>query len=127
MDLNLDILRQSQTAASFATKRQTLVAANIANADTPGYKARDIRPFAQIYKADDGLLPRQTRPGHMMLTTPDTAAVEVVLSGADPSPNGNTVSLEREMVRAAELRIEYDMALGVFRKSIDILRASLGR
>ena len=43
------------------------------------------------------------------------------------SPNGNDVSLEDQMIRAADLRMEQELAIGVWRKSLDILRASLGR
>jgi flagellar basal-body rod protein FlgB len=43
------------------------------------------------------------------------------------SPNGNSVSLETEMVKAADTQREHDLALAVYGKSLDILRASLGR
>jgi flagellar basal-body rod protein FlgB len=44
-----------------------------------------------------------------------------------PSPNGNTVSLETEMVRAVEVKQQHDMALAVYRTVSDIVRTSLGR
>lgn len=128
MQIQTDILRLAAAAASHATTRQSLVAQNIANADTPGYKARDLASFASLY---DGSGPapvplRTTRAAH--LPAPDTAPqVEVVAAGGETAPNGNDVSLEGEMMRAVALRNEYDLALGVFRKSIDILRTSLGR
>ena len=69
-----------------------------------------------------------TRPGHLAFgADPNGFAVREVTALGAESPNGNTVSLEDQMMRAAEVRQSHDMALGVYRKSLDILRASLGR
>ena len=46
--------------------------------------------------------------------------------GAD-SPNGNTVSLEQEMVKMADVRKDHEMALAIYRNASGILRASLGK
>jgi len=43
------------------------------------------------------------------------------------SPNGNTVSLEAEMIRSTELRQQHDMAIGIYQKSLQIMRTSMGR
>ena len=53
-------------------------------------------------------------------------AEEIAAFGAE-TPNGNSVSLEDQMIRAAEVRQSHDLALGVYRKTMDILRTSLGR
>ena len=47
-----------------------------------------------------------------------------LLAGA---PNGNSVSIEQEMVKAASARQDHEMALAIYRTTSDILRASLGR
>ena len=128
MQIETDILRLAAAAARHATARQSLIAQNIANADTPDYKARDLESFSSLYD-DAGPAPaplRTTRAAH--LPAPDTAPpLRAVNPGGETAPNGNDVSLEGEMMRAVALRNQYDMALGVFRKSIDILRTSLGR
>ena len=43
------------------------------------------------------------------------------------TPNGNSVSLEDQMMRAAEVRQEHDLALGVYTKTLEILRAAVTR
>jgi flagellar basal-body rod protein FlgB len=43
------------------------------------------------------------------------------------APNGNTVSLEQEMVKTANIRQDHEMALAIYRNTNDILRASLGK
>ena len=121
----LDVLRMAQALAVNAGARMGAIAGNIANADTPGYKARDLPDFATTYSAsEDGM--RATRPGHFG-ADPDDAAPQPVIRQGVTAPNGNSVSLEHEMVMAAEVRQQHDMALSVYRASNDILRTALGR
>lgn len=128
MNMNLEILHLAHAAASYADKRQVVVSQNVANADTPGYKARDLRPFAETYTQSAENLPLKTsRPQHFASGFFSDAMVARVITGDEAAPNGNTVSLEQEMIKAANLRNQYDMALGIYRKSIDILRLSLGK
>ncbi len=134
MPTGLTLLDLSDRLASHAERRQGLISENVANADTPGYRARDLTPFSESYEAraalgdDDGFRPAATRPGHAGFGASESGArvVEDARTGA-ASPNGNDVSLEDQMTRSAELRMEHDLALGVWSKSLAILRSSLGR
>ncbi|MHA3914349.1 FlgB family protein [Halovulum sp. GXIMD14793] len=129
MDMNLEILRVARGLASHAADRQGLIAENIANADTPGYKARDLASFSEAYQGDGPgrLQLKATRLGHLQPDyTPHNAAVEVDSVFGAESPNGNTVSLEDQMMRSVAVRHQHELALGVYRKSLDILRISLG-
>lgn len=117
---NLEIFRTAQAMASHAAQRQALIARNVANADTPGYRARDLVPFSEIHANGDL---RRTRPGHVL---PGDMEVEAARPGA-LSPNGNNVSLETEMMMAAEASGAHERALAIYQASLDILRASLGR
>ena len=51
---------------------------------------------------------------------------EVAAFGAE-TPNGNSVSLEDQMMRAAEVRQEHDLALGVYTKTLEILRTAVAK
>ena len=63
---NLEILRLAQGLAEHAASRHSVVARNIANADTPGYRQRDIPTFPEIWRdASSNLQLRQTRPEHL--------------------------------------------------------------
>lgn len=121
-----EILMLASSLAAHAAKRQRLVAENVANADTPGYAAQDIGDFASFYRSDSDLGLRQTRPGHIADEAPPQV-FRVSASGTEMSPNGNNVSLESEMVKSAESQREHDLAIAIYGKSLDILRASLGR
>lgn len=129
MKFDIGILNMAQGLAAHASSRQAVISENIANADTPGYKARDTATFADTYKeATHMRAARPARQGHLALNMPNQS-VDVVEDAAfaAESPNGNTVSLEDQMVRAADVRYQHDLALGIYGKSIDILRAGMGR
>ena len=126
----MEIFRMAQGLATHAAARQSAIAQNVANADTPGYRARDIAPFSEAFASgrQDNVPLRTTRPGHVFpgeTTRATWQAVEVDRPGAE-SPNGNNVSLETEMMMAAEVQQEHELALTVYRSALSILRTSLG-
>ena len=121
-----DVMRMAQELARYAGTRQALVAKNIANADTPGYRAQDLPSFAEAMQRVGGTSLRLTRDGHMTARpgTPDWTPVD---AGGRASPNGNTVSLEEEMVRGTRAQSDHNLALAVYRSSLDVMRSALGR
>ena len=122
----LTVLQTAHDMAAHAAARQTVLAGNIANADTPGYARRDLQPFAEVFaRASSPLSFQATRAGHV--GTGGMQAAVVADPGAPVAPDGNSVSLEREMMRSAEARHQHDLALTVFRSLTAILRSSLGR
>jgi flagellar basal-body rod protein FlgB len=123
----IETLRMASEMALHAAGRQAAVAANVANADTPGYRAGDLRGFAETYRAGGTLALRTTRLDHVQTSGALRDARVVPDEGAEPSPNGNTVSLETELVRSASAKRQHDVSLAIYRSSLDILRASLGR
>ncbi|WP_296473589.1 FlgB family protein [Roseinatronobacter sp.] len=121
-----EVMRTAQGMARHAAARQVVIAENIAHADTPGYRARDLSEFSATYAGSGKMV--ATRPGHLG-AAPQHQTGQVVADGDAParSPNGNTVSLEREMMRAAQNRQSHDLALAVYSSARGILRAALER
>ncbi|MEM6890727.1 MAG: FlgB family protein [Pseudomonadota bacterium] len=121
------IMKMAQSLARHAGARQAQVAQNIANADVPGYRARDVVEFARAY---DGSLTKPdlkvTRESHLSGRATRQAYRTFEMS-SEAAPNGNTVSLEREMVRGTDAKSSHDLALSVYKSSLDIIRTSLGR
>ena len=123
----LEITRMAQALASHAGARMGVIARNIANADTPGFKAQDMPDFAKAYAAQSqGEDMRVTRARHFGAGEIVAESIAQDRRGA-AAPNGNSVSLEGEMVMAVEARQQHDMALAIYRSSSDIIRISLGR
>jgi len=125
---NLEIMRMAQSMAVHASARQEAVAQNIANADTPGYRAQDVTPFNEAYETIENFTMRSTRGVHLDASA-GSSRFSTALINVDTaqSPNGNTVSLEREMVKSSEIQAQHNKALAIYKSSLDIIRASLGK
>lgn len=121
----LELTRMAQALAAHSGSRLAVVARNIANADTPGFRAMDLPEFAKTYATSAPAM-RATLPGHLGTSPERQQPLARITTGAD-APNGNSVSLETEMVKGVEVRQQHDMALAVYKSVSDILRTSLGR
>ena len=110
-----------------------MIAANIANADTPGYRASDIKPFSESFRFErestrtvDGLkATRQAHHGQMLEASGNRLTIEQFDRPSGTSPNDNTVSLEVEMVQAVEAQRAHNRAVTVYQNALDIMRSSL--
>lgn len=122
-----DLMNLAFAAARHAAARQDVIAQNIANADTPGFRARDTGRFADVYRDGSGAPMRATRDGHLTGSGTEDGSAWIRRSTGIISPNGNSVSIEQEMVRSVEAQRDHSEALAIWRASLDLLRASLGR
>lgn len=119
----IDTMRMARDLGAHAANRQRVIATNVANADTPGYRARDLRDFDPD-RAPVSL--KTTRPGHVAAGGWGSAA-GVIDARGEPSPNGNSVSIEDEMLRAADARRQFDLSLSVMQSGLTMMRTALGR
>ena len=113
----LEIFQLAGGLARHSAARQAVVAQNIANADTPGYRARDVADFSETWRN----MTAENRLGRGEMP------VRVLDAATPASPNGNTVSLEFEMLRGIEAQRSHDRALRVYGSALSILRTSIGR
>ncbi|MFT3687616.1 FlgB family protein [Paenirhodobacter sp.] len=121
----LDILRTAQAMAVHATQRQNLIAQNVANADTPGYRSRDLTSFEDAYAEASGEGMRATRAGHLGAGSASFVE-EVEDDGSAMSPDGNSVSIEDEMVKSVGVQRQHNLAMTIYKTSLGILRSSIG-
>jgi flagellar basal-body rod protein FlgB len=122
---DLAILRLADGLARHSATRHSLVSRNVANADTPGYKAQDLPSFNTLVRSDFDA--RATRPGHLSgQPTVSLAPIESSAFGTE-SPNGNDVSVTDQLTRAAQALGNHDKAVTIYKKTLDILRLGLGR
>ncbi len=125
---NLEIFQISDAKLRHAGNRQALLARNMANADTPGYRSQDLPPFKEFMDSSQGDFQlRASRSSHLNGAMPNSGMQPVVDENAPADPNGNSVSLEIEMMRAAEVKGHHDRALAIYKSSLSLLRTSLGR
>jgi len=123
------ILGIHENALLFRARRMDVIAANLANADTPQYKARDME-FASVLDgvgADARL--KVTNPRHISTDSinkgvGDSAALEYRIPH-QPSLDGNTVESDLELARYAENAVSYQASLLFASDRIQTLRAAL--
>jgi flagellar basal-body rod protein FlgB len=120
----VEVLNMARAMAAHAAARQVQIARNVANADTPGYRARQLPAFAEVWEGR-GQAMRATRAGHAGFGSQTRLTAEAVATNL--SPNGNSVSVEAEMLAAAQVRQEHDWALAIHRTLSGSIRAALGR
>lgn len=122
---DLAILKLAEGLARHASGRHTLLAQNIANADTPGYRARDLPPFEAALS--DEYAARATRPTHFNAGGAQVYDPRFDTAFGAASPNGNDVSLPEQLARATQAMGDQDRAMTIYGKTLDILRLGLGR
>ncbi len=117
----------------YLSDRQRLIAENVANADTPGFMPRDLKPFAVAQASAPQLAPVEpTVPSarHLVGTLPSKART-TFKPQRDPDSetrlDGNSVVLEEEMMKMTQARMDYDAAIGFYQKSLGLLRLAARR
>ena len=112
-----DALDFQAQALSLRSERQRLIASNIANADTPGYVARDMNFAQALREVTGGALPAPTlaasQPGHIATGTAWTGSASTLLY-AQPSQTNldrNTVDMDRERASFADNSVKYEATL----------------
>lgn len=114
----------------YLAQRQTVIARNVANADTPGYQPKDVKPipFEKILKAQDMRGPRVTQANHIA-SEPHRAVAgakgEAQKTTYETSISGNAVVLEEQMMRAAETRMNYETSLALYQKGLQLVRLAM--
>ncbi len=119
-------LRFQQQALSLMSRRQDILASNIANADTPGYQARDI-DFSKQLKNVMRQQAQQSGPLALSLTSgshipgvaPKMDDRQLLYRIPDqPSADGNTVDMDRERVNFADNNVKYQSSLTILSTQI---------
>jgi len=124
------LLQFHQNALNVRAFRQQLLASNIANADTPGYKARDIDFAAALSDAGAGRALSaaslsKTEQGHLGGSKADEPAAVLYRTVQQPSIDGNTVDMDMERNRFADNAVHYDANLTFLNSQIKLMLAAL--
>ena len=135
MDLGkLPLFSMMSQRLSWLGKRQQVLAQNVANADTPGFHARDLkqptfrellggtRSHAVAMVATQGahIAPRGAGDAGQHFKTLEDQDSEVSLSG-------NSVDVEDQMMKVAQTTMDHQFTINLYRKHIAMIKAALGR
>ena len=114
--------------------RQRVLADNVANADTPHFRARDLAPL----KFDDPPLVAPSAVSGITLTRTAGSHLEGVGLSASPFPNGkapvyevrpggNAINLEEEMMKVAANQMDFQTATALYTRSLTLIKTALGK
>lgn len=132
--MNIDDKTVQALAASLKYRqlRQELSASNIANAETPGYKAKKIdfeEALARALDVDDELKMNATDPKHYNVGGGGFNNLQPEIhedANGIVSPDGNTVDRDQEMADMAENRIMYDASVQLLNKKLGLMKYAVG-
>ena len=122
-----DPLALAEQRLRWLDHRQSVLAQNIANADTPHYRARDVTPFAEVLAGNTTPALATTQAGHIQ---PGGAGAGRVVSdrrASEEAPDGNAVSLEDQALKVAENDTAHQLATGLHHSWMGMFRTALGQ
>jgi flagellar basal-body rod protein FlgB len=126
---DIPILSMLRTRMQWHQARQQVLSENVANADTPNYRARDLVPpdfSRELASASLGLA--RTEPGHIAAQTggagsqfenDETARYEI-------RPRGNSVTHEDEMMKVAGNQMDYEAVTSLYTHSLSLIKLAIG-
>ena len=122
--VGLPLLDLAERRLAWVDTRQRLLAQNIANADTPGWKPRDVAEFAIGASPPNAPFAR-TDPRH--LASAGNSQASPRKSDRESAPDGNAVSLDDQLARLAETETAHDLATDIYKKYLSFFRLAIGR
>lgn len=121
MKVFADSLRQLEQVLDHARDRQGVLSSNVANVDTPGYRAQDLDEPS--FDAAMSRALATTRGAHFAHGGDGTSGASVTTADDQaPREDGNTVSLERQMAKLEQNRVRYGAASQVISRQLALLR-----
>lgn len=111
--------------------RQSVLASNVANADTPGYKPKDLKSLtfddhlSGVSRPMTGM--HTTHAKHMSVAVRDDGFATKTTKDFEVTPSGNGVVLEDEMMKVAANQFDYQLATTVYSRSLGLLKIAIGR
>lgn len=100
--------------ADWLSARQSALTSNIANANTPGYRAVDVTPFEQVLNSSTSAV-SVTNPGHIPIGGTDAGFGTQARAEASARPSGNSVQIEEELIRSNEVRQAFELNTAIVR------------
>lgn len=132
MDLTKQALFKMITERmSYLGQRQKVLAQNIANANTPGYQARDLKPVNfkdQVQRELRQVTPVATQSNHLPpVTPPERFAVQKERRPYETALDKNGVVLEEQAMKVGQTQVDYQASTAIYRKYVSLFKLVLSR
>ncbi len=122
----LPLFTALQRRGDWLAQRQVAIAQNIANADTPNFHPRDLKPqrFHDLIDSTSAVTLAATSPGHLTPLSSRGAAGKAAPSRAvyETAPSGNAVILEEQMAKMNETAIDHRLVTQLYKKFLGLMR-----
>jgi len=132
---DLPIFSVLRERMAWLNQRHTVLSDNVANADTPGYVARDLKPLDFAKELQSATIAQKlpgltvTDPRHIVANTA-TGNSEFSISDTpdvEANPNGNAVSLEQEMIKVSDTQMQFQAAANLYGKAMTLMKTAIGQ
>ncbi len=125
------LFRMASQRLNWLGERQNVLSQNIANADTPGYRARDLAPqtFRRELDSVRHIGIAQTSANHIVgtLSRPDHRVEEEHPRNLyEINPTGNGVILEEQIMQVTETNMNYQLTTNLYQKNMMMFRTAIG-
>ena len=142
---DIPIFAMLKSRMGYLSQRQKVIAQNVANGDTPDYQPRDLKAYSfkatldqqasgQPYRggpvsptATNGVQMMATSATHMAPAKPVSPWRSPEQADSETTLDGNSVTLEDQMLKMTDARMNYDAAVGFYQKSMQMLKTSTRR
>ena len=131
---DIPILSMLRTRLQWSQERQRVLAENVANADTPSYRARDLVPPKFEAPAAGAAAPvttvslTRTANGHIAGIGQNASPFRAENAGDyEVRPTGNAVNLEQEMMKVAANQMDYQAVTALYTRSLSLIKTALGK
>jgi flagellar basal-body rod protein FlgB len=111
----------------WTAQRQSVLASNIANANTAAFQARDIQSFESVLSGHGSIAPARTQPGHMAGVTPTGLASLTTDPPQARALDGNNVSLDQQLTKVADTETTQALVTTIWKKYMGMFSMALGR
>lgn len=130
--MNMPVFTALTDKMRWHQNRQGLLAENVANAETPGYKGRDLAQYDFAKRASAmssaTVTTTATQPMHFSVGSAEGSAFGAQrMANFEITPEGNGITLEDEMMKVTTNLMDYQAATSLYQKSIKILKTAMGR
>lgn len=137
MDLtNIPLMAALKNRMKWLNSNQSVISENIAHADTPGFKAKELEEQNFSGLVDDLVGGRASTASmrtksdrHMDVGGASAGSTlrKVEVKGSEESQTGNSVVLEEEMMKLANTQMKYGMVVNLYKKNMGLLNKALGK
>lgn len=118
--IDTPLMRGLERVLDLSAFRHQVIATNLANVDTPGYRTRDLRPFAgEIEQAMAG------EESSLAFATQSFTPIAHEIRGLLERPDGNNVSVERESLLLAQNQLRFQVAVAFLKSEFHTMSSAI--